>query len=193
MKRLKIFLIVSTCLLFVGCGDSSVTRSEDLNQISIDNVERLPEDQKDTELNKVLTDMRTYRKDNVKFENGSVTTFAMNDSQITGQTKNRPDFSNEPTESSYARIQVMYDYVQNTVGVQQREGYGWDIAQCIDPRMNAIYDDQDKGVAESYENENIYVAEYETKVDNVYSYFIMVREDKNSEWKVIYDGIDYKE
>ncbi len=195
MYKLKSIVLVILSLFVVGCGnmDSGIGRSEDLDQGTGISVDKLPEDQQDSELNKTLAEMRTYRKENVTVENGSATTFAMNDSQITGQTENRPDFSSEPKELTYARIEVMHNYVENVVDVQEREGYGWDIAQCIDPRMNAIYDDEEKGVADGYANENIYVAEYETVKDNVYSYFIMVRENQNSEWKVIYDGLSYKE
>lgn len=191
----KKIVLVSLCAFLVSCGNdvTGVTRSEDINKIDMNYVERLPEEQKDVELNKTLADMRNYRKENVSSENGNSTIFSMNDSQIVGQTKNRPNFANEPTELVYERIEVMNDYVKNIVKVPERKNYGWDIAQCIDPRMNEIYDDEDKGVANGYVNENIFVAEYETSEDNVYSYFVMVREKQGSEWKVIYDGLDYRE
>ena len=59
--------------------------------------------------------------------------------------------------------------------------------------MNAIYDDEDKGVAKGYENENIYIEEFETEKDDVYSYLIAVRDSKDSPWKVIHHGNSYKE
>ena len=82
--------------------------------------------------------------------------------------------------------------MENTVKVPRRS-HGYDVAQCIDPRMNAVYDDEDKGVAASYENENIFIAEYETAKDSVYSYLVLVRDSKEGSWEIIHDGLSYKE
>ena len=57
--------------------------------------------------------------------------------------------------------------------------------------MNAIYDDADKGVAKGYQNEDIYIVEYETVEEDVNSYLILVREKDNS-WKVIHEGLSYR-
>ena len=56
--------------------------------------------------------------------------------------------------------------------------------------MNTIYDDEDKGVATGYENENILLQEYEA--NNKYRYIILVRESKSAPWEVIHEGTSYK-
>ena len=63
---------------------------------------------------------------------------------------------------------------------------------CIDPRILNIYEDEDKGVAAGYDNNNIFVCEY-CNEDGVWQYLILVREGKGSEWNVIHNGSSYKE
>jgi hypothetical protein len=61
---------------------------------------------------------------------------------------------------------------------------------CFDPRIYAIYDDEDKGVASGYEADNIFVCEY---CDNgTWKYLILVRDAKGEPWKVIHHGDSYK-
>ena len=55
-----------------------------------------------------------------------------------------------------------------------------------------LYGNEEKGVADGYEDDNIFVAEY-AGVDGEWNYLILVREGKGSEWKVVGDGKDYKE
>ena len=76
------------------------------------------------------------------------------------------------------------DYVEETLHL---EGDYW---ACVDPRMNAIYEDEDKGVAKGYDSENIYLFEYDD--NGRWRYLIMVREGKGSEWKVLWHGDYYK-
>lgn len=190
MKVAKVLVIIMVAVigmtLFTGCR----SRKDNLNGMDMSEVERLPEAQKDSELDKTLAEMRKYRTDNVKVEaGGGVTAFSMRDDEIPGQTQNRPEFSDLTTEEFW---EFIYEYLKNEVKVPERE-YGYDVAQCIDPRMNAIYDEDDKGVAAGYENENILLIEYETSEDDIYSYLVLVRESKDSLWEVIHDGLSYKE
>ena len=190
MKITKVLVIIMVAVigmtLFTGCS----SRKDNLNTMDMGEVERLPEAQKDSELDKTLAEMRKYRTDSYKVEvGGGSTAFSMTDDLIPGQTKNRPDFSDFTTEEFW---EFIYDYLKNEVEVLERK-YGYDIAQCIDPRMNAIYDEADKGVAAGYGNENILLLEYETSEDGVYSYLVLVRESKESSWEVIHDGLSYKE
>lgn len=61
---------------------------------------------------------------------------------------------------------------------------------CIDPRIYAIYDDEDKGVASGYEADNIFVCEY---CDNgSWQYLILIRDRKGEPWKVVHNGDSYK-
>lgn len=189
MKLTKILVVIMVGIigmtLFAGCN----SRKDDLNGMNMSEVERLPETQKDIELNKTLAQMRKFRTDSYKSENGGQIAMTMVDSEIPGQTKNRPDFSTDMNEAFYTFI---HEYLKNEVGVTERN-YGYDVEQCIDPRMNAIYDDDDKGVATGYENENIILMEYQTSEDGFYSCLVLVRESKGSPWKVIHDGLSYKE
>ena len=86
-------------------------------------------------------------------------------------------------------IDTANSYVENTLGisVETRDT----TYMCVDPRIWAIYSAEDKGVANGYEPENIYVCEY---CDNgTWQYLILVRDGKGSEWKVIHHGSSYME
>lgn len=61
---------------------------------------------------------------------------------------------------------------------------------CIDPRMTAIYEDDDKGVANGYDADNIFLCEYNDNGN--WQYLILVREGKGSDWEVLYHGSGYK-
>lgn len=80
-------------------------------------------------------------------------------------------------------------YVEDTLGISvetRNTTY-----HCVDPRIWTIYSAEDKGVANGYDPENIYVVEY---CDNgTWQYLILVREGKGSAWKVIHHGSSYME
>lgn len=65
-----------------------------------------------------------------------------------------------------------------------------DVWACIDPRMIAIYEDEDKGVASGYDADNIFLCEYNNNGN--WQYLILVREGKGSGWEVLYHGDSYK-
>ena len=75
-------------------------------------------------------------------------------------------------------------YVRNTLNLES-EVWG-----CVDPRMNAIYEDEDKGVANGYDADNIFLCEYNDNGN--WQYLILVREGKGSDWEVLYHGSSYK-
>ncbi|MGL5695002.1 MAG: hypothetical protein ACRCXA_13050 [Peptostreptococcaceae bacterium] len=179
-----IIMSLSTC---VGCN----SRSGDANSVDGEVIDRLPEDQKDTEIDKALAEIRKARKKSITIKDGSMTVISDNGIRLPGQSENIPDFSKEDYKSFEQGASVILDYIENELKIPKRE-YGYDTSICIDPRMNAIYDDEDKGVASGYENENIMIEEYESEVDDVYSYLILVRDSKTSPWKIIYDGNSYK-
>ena len=80
-------------------------------------------------------------------------------------------------------------YVEDTLGISVETRNTTYL--CVDPRIWEIYSANDKGVANGYEPENIYVTEY---CDNgAWQYLILVREGKGSEWKVIHHGSSYME
>ncbi len=61
---------------------------------------------------------------------------------------------------------------------------------CVDPRINAIYEDEDKGVANGYEADNIFVCEYND--NGTWNYLILVRDSKEKPWEVIHHGTSYQ-
>jgi hypothetical protein len=80
-------------------------------------------------------------------------------------------------------------YVENTLGVEVTTKHT--VYMCVDPRIWEIYEADDKGVAEGYEAENIFICEY---CDNgAWKYLILVREGKGSAWEVIHNGSSYTE
>jgi len=78
-------------------------------------------------------------------------------------------------------------YVEDTLGIfpETRDT----VYHCVDPRIWAIYEAEDKGVANGYEPENIYVCEYCD--DGTWQYLILVRDGKGSAWEVIHHGSSY--
>lgn len=185
-KKIIVIGTISMSLIFsVGCS----SRSTDVNSVGADVIDKLPKDQKGLEIDKELARIRKSRKESYTNENGSMTMGGENGYGLPGQSKNIPDFSDEGEELQ----KVISDYIEKELKVPKRSSYEYDAVQTLDPRMNAIYDDDDKGVADGYDNENIYIAEYETEKDDVYSYLILVRESKSSPWKAIHHGNSYKE
>lgn len=75
-------------------------------------------------------------------------------------------------------------YIKGTLNLES------ELWPCIDPRMNAIYEDEDKGVASGYDADNIFLCEYNDNGN--WQYLILVREGKGSDWKVLYHGGSYK-
>lgn len=193
MKKSKMLIVIGvmmvTLVISVGCN----SRSGNVNSVDGETIDRLPEDQRDTELDKVIAKIRKARKESVTVQNGSSTVISGNGADLPGQSKNIPNFSKEGAEKWEQLSGVTIDYVKNQLKIQERPVYGYDISTCIDPRINAIYDEEDKGVAKGYDNENIYIEEYETEEDDVYSYIFLVRDSKDSPWRVIHHGNSYKE
>jgi outer membrane murein-binding lipoprotein Lpp len=193
MKNNKILALAIVAIigvsLLAGCSSTKNDRAKDINSLNMNEVERLPEEMQEDPINKTLAEMRDLRRNSYSEEDGEQNKIGVPDQNISGQTKNRPEYSYDELSDIFNVIQK---YVESTAKVPKR-GYGYDIAQCIDPRMNAIYDDEDKGVATGYENKNIFIAEYETAEDAVYSYLVLVRDSKSGSWKIIYDGLSYKE
>ncbi|MEG0295896.1 MAG: hypothetical protein RR620_04190 [Clostridium sp.] len=193
MKKAKILLLIGVMMMSLTFSVGCTSRSGNVNNISGETIDKLPEEQKDTELDKALASIRKARKESVTVQNGSSSIISGNGSNLPGQSKNMPDFSKEGTEKWQQLGEVTTNYIANELKVPKRPVYEYDSSQCLDPRINAIYDETDKGVANGYDNENIFIEEYETEVDDVYSYIFLVRESKDSPWKVIHHGNSYKE
>lgn len=192
MKKSKILIITGLVIVGsifnVGCS----SRNGSVNNVSGDVIDRLPEDQKDVEIDKALAKIRKSRKESVTVKDGMVTVISNNGMELPGQSKNIPNLNADIKEIE-KRVKLVYNYLENELKIPKRGIYEYDTSTCIDPRMNAIYDDEDKGVAKGYENKNIYIEEYETAEEDVYSYLILVRDSKDSDWRIIHDGNSYKE
>ncbi|MBZ9607287.1 hypothetical protein G9F73_005535 [Clostridium estertheticum] len=189
MKRAKKLMIMGAILMSLTFSVGCSPRSGDVNSLDGKVIDRLPEDQKDTELDKALKSIRKARKESVAVKNGAEESYAGTGNNLPGQSKNMPIIDDLEEKD----FEVILDYIENELKIPKKSPSGYDIAPCLDPRINAIYDDEDKGVADGYDNENIYIEEYETEKDDVYSYIFLVRDSKDSPWKVIHHGNNYKE
>lgn len=65
------------------------------------------------------------------------------------------------------------------------------VYECVDPRIIEIYEVEDKGRADGYDAENIFLCEY--RDNGTWKYLILGREGKGNEWQVIHHGSSYKE
>jgi len=146
--------------------------------------------QTDAELEEELAAYRQEREDMIEEENGLAEggspdednySFDLSGSFYTSRFDTR-----EITEA-YAAARI---YVTETLGIKPNTKMA--TYMCIDPRILAIYDDEDKGVAAGHDNSNIFVCEY-CDENGVWQYLILVRDGEGSPWNVIHNGSSYKE
>ena len=155
-----------------------------------ENNEGSVEEQTDAKLEEELKNYRQEREDMIQEANGLVEggspdednySFDMSGSFYTSRFDTR-----EITEA-YAAARIYVTEILGFMPSTKMVTY-----MCIDPRVLAIYDDEDKGVAAEYDSSNIFVCEY-CNGDGVWQYLILVRDGKGSAWNVIHDGSSYKE
>ena len=148
------------------------------------------EERTDARLEEELKNYRQEREDMIQEANGLVEggspdednySFDMSGSFYTSR------FDTRETTEAYAAARI---YVTDTLGLKPSTKMV--TYMCIDPRILAIYDDEDKGVAAGYDSSNIFVCEY-CNGDGVWQYLILVRDGKGGAWSVIHDGSSYKE
>lgn len=111
----------------------------------------------------------------VELPNEEKYNYGIGDSSYTSRFDSRE--LNEAFEAAEA-------YVKGTLKL---EGEVW---ACIDPRMTAIYEDEDKGAARGYDADNIFLCEYNDNGN--WQYLILVRKGKGSDWEVLHHGSSYK-
>ncbi|MGL4656479.1 MAG: hypothetical protein ACRCWM_11485 [Sarcina sp.] len=192
MKKRSLIIMVGVITIFTGslagCGDG-ISRNEVKETADLDEIERLPEDQKESELDKTLAAHRKFRQENKSEKNGSSTMLSMSPASIPNYPKNVPSFEDENLEDMY---QVAIDYLVEEKGFTKDENdyIKEDFAQCIDPRIMELYDNEDKGLLSGYNNENIFVIEYE--IEGKYEFLFLVRESKGEKWYVKHEGTSYK-
>lgn len=145
----------------------------------------------DDELDQNLSEYRAERE--------NMTNTAMGNGVSGYGAPNAEDYGFSSSESSYLsnldsrELNEAYGtakkYVNETLGIQVETKQS--VYPCVDPRITEIYEAEDKGVADGYDSENIFVCEY---CDNgTWQYLILVRDGKGSEWNVIHHGSSYKE
>lgn len=147
-------------------------------------------EQTDVEMEEELKNYRQEREDMIQETNGLVEGGSPDEDNYSfdmSGTFYASQFDTREITKAYAAARV---YVTDTLGIKPSTKMV--TYMCIDPRMLAIYDDEDKGVASGYDSSNIFVCEY-CNGDGVWQYLILVRDGKGSAWSVIYNGSSYKE
>lgn len=187
MKKILVLLLISIMVL-TAC----TSRNHENESITSKELENLPKDQKESEIDKKLAEMRKKNKESIKVENGTASGIHYIDEDLE-IVKNIPDFTHETNFEDI--FKVASDYIINDLKVPPKseneyKAYQYDL--CNDPRVNALYEDSDKGYLEGYENENIAIIEYETEKEGVYEYIFLVRSSKKDNWKVVHHGDTYK-
>lgn len=169
----------------VNIEDSAQDGTKDQSQTSGDASGALT----DAELEEELARYRQEREDNIKEANGLVEGGSPDESNYTFDMSGigLSQFDTKETTEGFAAARI---YVTDTLGI--KPSTKMEIYMCVDPRILAIYEDEDKGVAVGYDNSNIFVCEYCGEGD-VWQYLILVRDGKGSQWKVIHNGDSYKE
>ena len=137
------------------------------------------------DIEKVLAD---YRSDRKKGESdtpdGYVLAVAPNEEEYdfgVGDTSYTSRFDTKEVGQAFKAAEK---YLEDTLQIESP------LYCCVDPRMTAIYDDADKGVASGYDADNIFLCEYNDNGN--WQYLILVREGKGSDWNVLYHGNSYK-
>lgn len=188
MSRFKTLLILGVVMTGIMFSAGCSSRGGDINSVSLEDTDRLPDDQRDNELDKALAKMRKDYKKSLVVKNGSMSGRSDDGSRLPNQSKNIPKI-----DLSEEFFEFVENYLENELKIPKDIEKGHIMKTSKDPRMNAIYDDDDKGVAKGYDNNNIVIMEYETEKEDVYSNLIIVRESNKSPWKVIHNGNSYKE
>lgn len=138
------------------------------------------------DIEQVLAD---YRSDRAKGESdtpdGYVLAVAPNEEDYgfgVGDTSYTSRFDTKEVSEAFKAAEK---YIEDTLKIKSP------LYCCVDPRMTAIYDDEDKGVANSYDADNIFLCEYSENGE--WQYIILVREGKGKEWTVLFHGNTYKQ
>ena len=154
------------------------------------NEEDMTQGQTDAELEEELKQYRQEREDTIQESNGLLEIGSPDESNYSFDLSKSyyiSQFDTREMTEAYAAARI---YVTDSLGIEP--GTKMVTYMCIDPRILNIYEDEDKGVAAGYDNNNIFVCEY-CNEDGVWQYLILVREGKGSEWNVIHNGSSYKE
>lgn len=206
-RNMAAVLAVMSCIALTGCADSD--RSQPDAVVSLENdlqneektqsvsIEGSDEEsgiqtesvQTDAGLEEELEQYRREREALIQEANGLVEGGTPDEDAYSfdlSGTFYESQFDTKELTEAYAAARI---YVTDTLQIQP--GTKRVIYMCIDPRVTAIYDDEDKGVAAGYDNSNIFVCEY-CDASGVWKYLILTREGKGSAWNVLHNGDGYR-
>jgi len=216
-KFLAVMMVYGMLLGLTGCGnagDSAETDSpEDAWQEETVEWESLPEqtetretetqeaetwetetqetqDGEDAGLDEKLSAYRIAREDWTAIPMGNGVTGSggkMQNPEEFGFTFDASSIGNFDSRELTEAYDTAKKYVEESLKVSVTTKHT--VYMCVDPRIWAIYDAEDKGVADGYAPENIFICEY---CDNGnWQYLILVREEKGKAWSVIHHGDSY--
>lgn len=142
----------------------------------------------DDELEEKLAAFRRDRDDSVIDLGNGVTMGGSKNPENYGFSIDMSAVKNFDTRELTEGYAAGKNYVENTLGFVPETRNT--VYSCADPRIWAIYDAEDKGVANGYAPENIFICEY---CDHgTWQYLILVRAGKGSPWEVIHHGSSYR-
>lgn len=183
IKLSSLAVILLSIVLLNSCSSRSSSGSENITGKELRNI---PSDQKESEINRKVAEVRKDRKGSRKEENGSLYVHEGIDNGLKEMSTNIPDFDISLFE---AADEYILNVLKNPIRINDEVKFDQSI--CIDPRINEIYNSEDKGLLKGYKNENIGIIEYE-EVGGEYNYLFLARESKESPWKVVHNGKNYK-
>lgn len=163
---------------------------EEVQTSSSEENENAAQGETDVDLEEELERYRQEREDLIQEANGLVEGGSPEESSYSFDMSGSfygSQFDTRETTEAYAAASA---YLTDELGVTPETKMK--TYMCIDPRILAIYDEEDKGVAAGYENNNIFVCEYKNE-EGTWQYLILVRDKKGSVWHVIHNGSSYKE
>lgn len=143
----------------------------------------------DAQLNEKLAQYREEREGmtNVAMGNG-VSGYGAPNAENYGFQDTADYMKNLDSRELNKAFETAKKYVEDTLAISVETNAV--VYACVDPRITEIYEATEKGVADGYDAENIFVCEY---CDNgTWQYLILVRDGKDSDWSVIHHGSSYK-
>jgi hypothetical protein len=209
MKKNQVKVVVAEMFVLVfmtACGSKDTNVNEGLNSIISEDIEDVAhsteEQERGTEESSQLTSQSTESTDaeeNIEEEladyraerekgtssHGNYTMVELPNEENYNKIGDSNDYTSRfDSRELNEAFEVAGAYVKDTLNLES------EVWSCIDPRMIAIYEDEDKGVASGYDADNIFLCEFNN--NGSWQYLILVREGKSSDWEVLYQGSSYK-
>lgn len=161
------------------------------NETEEEEAEQSEQSRREDELEQKLSEYRAERENmtNVTMGNGVSGFGAPNVENYGFQTDTMDYMQNFDSRELNKAYETAKKYIEERLAITVETNAV--VYACVDPRISEIFEAEDKGVADGYDSENIFICEY---CDNgTWQYLILVRDGKGSEWSVIHHGSSYKE